>query len=104
MTNPDKSEYLGVQNPPFLANDEGNPPIGYYGSGMYVLWPGSEKLGPYSDAQATHKFKQSRFHRSVDFCGTCHDVSNPVAGDLAPDNGRNCPCRREVLAGNLDRR
>jgi hypothetical protein len=31
---------------------------------------------------ATHQFLQSQFHRSVDFCGTCHDVSNPVVGDL----------------------
>lgn len=30
---------------------------------------------------------QSQFHRSVDFCGTCHDVSNPAVGDLAPGNG-----------------
>lgn len=87
MTNPDRSEHLGVQVSPFLANDEGTPPQGYYGSGMYVLWNGSEKLGPYSDPAARHQFLQSDFHRSSDFCGTCHDVSNPVVGDLAPGNG-----------------
>jgi len=87
MTNPDRSEHLGVQVAPFLANDERTPATGYFGSGMYVLWGGAEKLGPYSDPAARHQFLQSRFHRSKDFCGTCHDVSNPVVGDLAPGNG-----------------
>jgi len=87
MTNPDNSEHLGVQNPPFVANDGGSPAAGYYGSGMYSLWPGNEKLGPYSDAAARHQFMQSQFHRDVDFCGTCHDVSNPAVGDLAHNNG-----------------
>jgi hypothetical protein len=30
---------------------------------------------------------QSNFHRSGDLCGSCHDVSNPAVGDLAPGNG-----------------
>jgi hypothetical protein len=85
MTNPDDSEFLGVMNPPFIANDgAGN---GYYGSGMASIWGAADKLGPYSNAEARHQFMQSRFHRSLDFCGTCHDVSNPAAGDLAHNNG-----------------
>jgi hypothetical protein len=87
MTNPNSLEHLGEQNPPFVANDGGDPPTGYYGNGMASLWDGSDKLGPYSDADAKHQFLQSQFHRSVDFCGTCHDVSNPVVGDLAHNNG-----------------
>lgn len=94
MTNPDNSEHIGVQFAPFLANNLddptwtlGDPVIGYYGSGMYALWGGSAKLGPYIDAEARHQFTKSSFHRSVDFCGTCHDVSNPAVGDLAPNNG-----------------
>ena len=31
-TNPDNSEFLGVQNAPFIANDGGSPAIGYYGA------------------------------------------------------------------------
>jgi hypothetical protein len=54
---------------------------------MGSLSGGNEKLGPYIDAQARHKFVQSDFHRSVDFCGTCHDVSNSAVGDLAHNNG-----------------
>jgi len=84
MTNPDDSELIGVQNPPFVANEGG---VGYYGSGMSSLWGGNEKLGPYADTVARHQFIQSRFHRAKEFCGTCHDVSNPVVGDLAHNNG-----------------
>jgi cysteine-rich repeat protein len=91
VTNPDNSEWVGVQNPPFIANDGGSPAIGYYGSGMYSIWGSSDKLGPYSDASARHQFLQSHFHRSVDFCGTCHDVSNPAVGDLAHNNGAQVP-------------
>ena len=87
MTNPDDSEHGGTQFAPFIANDGGNPPMGYFGSGMASLWGGNDKLGPYSDATARHQFMQSQFHRSVDFCGTCHDVSNPAVGNLAHNNG-----------------
>jgi hypothetical protein len=88
MTNPNDQEHLGVMNPPFIANNEQTPATGYYGSGMLSLWGSAEKLGPYSDAEAKHQFLQSKFHRSVDFCGSCHDVSNPAVGDLASNNGK----------------
>ena len=89
LTNPDDSEHLGNQFDPFRSNSEENPAPeeGYYGSGMSSMWGGSDKLGPYNDAEARHQFMQSEFHRDVDFCGTCHDVSNPVTGDLAHNNG-----------------
>jgi hypothetical protein len=91
MTNPDNSEYLGVMNAPYIANDGGNPAVGYYGSAQLSESSASERLGPYSDALAKHPKAQSLFHRSVDFCGSCHDVSNPVVGDLAPNNGAQVP-------------
>ena len=90
MTNPDKSELLGEQSDPFLAFDI-DTNIGYYASGMYVLWAGDERLGPYADTRPRHPFLQSEFHRSVDFCGTCHDVSNPAVGDLAHNYGAQYP-------------
>jgi len=99
MTNPDDSEHLGEQFAPFVANDGGLPATGYYGSGMYVLWGGSDKLGPYDDAQARHQFMKSLFHRSEDFCGTCHDVSNPAVGDLAPNNGAQVPLDTALYSG-----
>jgi hypothetical protein len=87
MTNPDDSEHLGEQFSPFVANDGGSPALGYYGSGMASLWAGNEKLGPYSVINPPHGYIASDFHRSVDYCGSCHDVSNPAVGDLAHNNG-----------------
>jgi hypothetical protein len=92
LTNPDNSDPVlqGLMNPPFEANmidPEDGILKGYYGSGMSSIWVGSQKLGPYDDAEARHQFAQSNFHRSIDFCGTCHDVSNSAVGDLAPNNG-----------------
>lgn len=90
-TNPDNSELLGVQTTPFIANNRLSPATGFYGSGMSSLWGASSKLGPYSDAVPNHKFVKSNFHRSVDFCGMCHDVSNAAVGDLAHNNGAATP-------------
>jgi hypothetical protein len=101
MTNPDNSEHLGVMTAPFIANDKKSPATGYYGSGMLSLWGGSEKLGPYSDAVAKHQFKQSKFHRSREFCGSCHDVSNPAVGDLAGNNGKQAGADPVVASGVL---
>ena len=64
-------------------------------------WGGNEKLGPYSDATAKHRVLQSKFHRSVDFCGSCHDVSNPAVGDLAPDNGKQPTAGSVIASGTL---
>jgi hypothetical protein len=87
-TNPDNSEHFGVMNPPFVANDGVE---GYYGSGMLSIWGGSDKLGPYNNADARHQWMPSRFHRgdaeADNLCGSCHDVSNPAVGDLAPNSG-----------------
>jgi hypothetical protein len=100
-TDPNNSEHPGAQSAPFIANDEKTPATGYYGSGMMSLWPGSAKLGPYSDADARHQFMQSKFHRDVDFCGTCHDVSNPAVGDLAHNNGKQPTGDPVVASGAL---
>ncbi|MDH7489238.1 MAG: multiheme c-type cytochrome [Anaerolineae bacterium] len=101
MTNPDNSEHLGVMIPPFIANDEKTPATGYYGSGMESLFGGTAKLGPYSDAAAKHRFMQSKFHRDVNYCGTCHDVSNPAVGDLAHNNGRQSTSDPVIASGTL---
>ena len=102
MTDPNDTDLLGVMNSPFIANCDGDPNAlnkcttpgdeeleGFYGSGMTSMWAGGDKLGPYTeeDAAARHQTLQSKFHRDVDFCGTCHDVSNSAVGDLAPGNG-----------------
>jgi hypothetical protein len=99
LTDPDQSEHLGVQNAPFLANDGGMPPEGWYGSGMYVLWGGNARLGPYANATAPHATLESNFHRSAKLCWTCHDVSNPAVGDLAHNNGAMVPLAPGTFSG-----
>lgn len=96
MTNPDQSEHLGVQNPPFIAKTGGK---GHYGAAQYVFWSGVGKLGPYPDAVTRHPSLKSKYHRSADFCGTCHDVSNPVTGDLAHNNGAQVPLDADDFSG-----
>ncbi len=117
MTNPDGSEHKGVMKPPFVANDGKE---GYYGSGIASLSPDAERLGPYepkrlyaghigragqfkptSYFKSAHPVKKSKFHRDVDFCGTCHDVSNPATGDLAPNNGSIDPLKPGTFSGTL---
>lgn len=49
-----------------------------YGNGQYVADPQGRRRGPFADAVAPHAFLESPVHRSSEFCGTCHDVSNPV--------------------------
>ena len=77
LTNPDDSEILGAQTAPFLAHDGENPPNGYYGSGMYVLYGGTEKLGPYSDPASPHSSLPSSFHRSSSSADT---ITTELAG------------------------
>ena len=101
MVKPDEQEWEGIQFPPFLAHDEGATPEGYYGSGMYVIRDGNEKLGPYDDPNAKHKALPSAFHRQSEFCGTCHDVSNPVTGDLAHNHGAQNPAGVGAFSGVL---
>jgi hypothetical protein len=103
MTNTNQIELNGVMNPPFIANDEIPAPdtTGYYGSGMLALFGGSAKLGPFSDAVARHQFIQSKFHRDISFCGSCHDVSNPAVGDLAHNNGKQSTSDPVVASGVL---
>jgi hypothetical protein len=49
-----------------------------YGNGMFVIDSTGLRRGPYSDASAGHASLGSPFHRTAQFCGTCHDVSNPA--------------------------
>jgi len=103
VTNPNDQEHLGNQFGPFVANDGASPvPEGYYGSGMSSMWGGSDKLGPYNNADARHQFMQSKFHRDRDFCGTCHDVSNPVVGNLAHNHGQALEADPVVADDTLD--
>ncbi len=90
---------VGVQSPGFVAATDGE---GHYGSGQYVVYNGNEKLGPYGDADARHQWRQSTYYRSSALCGTCHDVSNPVVGNVAPGRGTLPGADPVVADGALD--
>jgi hypothetical protein len=55
------------------------------GNGSYIVDSDETRRGPFTDAGAKHKFYYSPFHSEAAFCGTCHDVSNPVYS-RNPDN------------------
>jgi len=99
MVNPDGSEHPGQQTAPYIANDGGAPAEGYYGAGMMVHSGTQDRYGPYSGVVAPHGVAQSVFHRKSEMCGTCHDVSNPLVGDLAPNNGAQTPLPAGQFSG-----
>jgi hypothetical protein len=90
---------IGVQTPGFVAATGGE---GHYGSAQYVIYDGNEKLGPFDDADARHQWRQSTYYRSSALCGTCHDVSNPVVGNVAPGRGTLPGADPVVADGTLD--
>lgn len=55
----------------------------HYANGQFITDPAPLRRGPYADAEASHSFVESPFHRSGDLCGTCHDVSNPAFSKIA---------------------
>lgn len=79
-----------TQISPFLAYDQSTG-AGYYGAAEYVLNGNGVRLGPYANHTAKHQAIASPFHRKSEICATCHDVSNPAVGDLAPGNGAQEP-------------
>lgn len=85
-----KSDYSETQFAPFLAYDPATGD-GYYGGAEYVLNGEGDRIGPFAADAAKHNWIQSSFHRSANLCGTCHDVSNPAVGDLAPNHGSIAP-------------
>jgi hypothetical protein len=56
------------------------------GGGHLFIWHGGTgnyfRRGPLADTTTNHDWKYSRYHKSKYFCGTCHDISNPVLANL----------------------
>ena len=52
------------------------------GSGQFFVSPNATKRAGFADAEPSHQFYYSRYHKSKYFCGTCHDVSNPALANL----------------------
>jgi hypothetical protein len=55
-----------------------------YANGQFVIDPNPRKRGPFTVTLSPHGTLTSAFHQSADFCGTCHDVSNPVFDRTGP--------------------
>ena len=63
-----------------------NPPLTFFGNGALIVDPEDERRGPFN-LQEDWTFNPheplpwplvSPFHRESEFCGSCHDVSNPI--------------------------
>ncbi|MEZ5197955.1 MAG: hypothetical protein R2764_16685 [Bacteroidales bacterium] len=57
-------------------------------NGMYVCDNLDNRRGPYFDPQANHDTPYSPFHPDANFCGTCHDVSNPAFSTVRDANNK----------------
>lgn len=55
------------------------------GGQYYVAASSGAKYGPYFDAVGRHQQFYSRYHKSKEFCHTCHDVSNPILENALDD-------------------
>jgi hypothetical protein len=68
---------------PLFENDRpSNPNYDEAASGQFFTSTEVQKRASFADAGAKHKMLYSRFHKSRFYCGTCHDVSNPVLANL----------------------
>ncbi len=65
---------------PMIPDTTINPPVPGYGNGMFVSQVArTPKRGPYDDALSMfHPVQADSFYRSSNFCGVCHNVSNPL--------------------------
>ena len=87
---PDDSIYTSDTYPrdqTYLATLDPIP--GWSANGMYIADSDNAKRGPFADAEARHQVFYSPFHQDSSFCGTCHDVSNPVY--VRDSNGNYVP-------------
>jgi len=50
--------------------------------GQYFVAANATKRASFADAEPSHQFFYSRYHKSKYFCATCHDVSNPALANL----------------------
>ncbi len=76
---PDDADYTNntyAEDQAYLATIVSIPPTD--GNGMFVADDQEVKRGPYLETAARHSTLYSPYHSESEFCGTCHDVSNPV--------------------------
>lgn len=78
----------------FVGNVPFSPLYTENGGGQYFIFTDNYATGDtdvkrasFADANAKHEMLYSRYHKSRDMCGTCHDVSNPVLHNLFNGTG-----------------
>ena len=71
------------QDAAILAGLPGGPPE-HYGNAQFVLDPTGLRRGTRTDSFALHERVRSPFHKSGEFCMTCHEVGN-IAVSRQPD-------------------
>jgi|Deesub1362A_J573_1020465.scaffolds.fasta_scaffold00051_126 hypothetical protein len=58
-----------------------NGTVDAYHNSQFIVSPQSTKRGPYQPIATGHVSEYSDFHTRSDFCGTCHDIDNPLYGN-----------------------
>jgi len=77
----------------------GFPGYSETGAGQYfIAQSAGPKWGPRPDTAARHQIQYSRFHKSRDFCHSCHDVSNPILQNLLNASGTSAGTERFAAA------
>jgi len=83
----DAAAVLLFDGDPFYdgANLPFSPAFTENGGGQLFVSSDTAKRASFADAEARHEIFYSRYHKSRYFCSTCHDVSNPLFGNLPYD-------------------
>jgi hypothetical protein len=78
MVDPDYKDGVSpVEDVEVLDLISAHVPTGF-SNGQFVTDPVPNRRGPFDTPIAPHAYLESPFHQTSEFCGTCHDVSNPV--------------------------
>ncbi|MGD8863846.1 MAG: multiheme c-type cytochrome, partial [Myxococcales bacterium] len=66
------------------------------GAGQLVYDSVDDKRASFADSAARHSWLYSRYHKSRQFCGACHDVSNAVLQNLGWSGDGPLPAERDA--------
>ncbi|HSJ53556.1 MAG TPA: hypothetical protein VLC52_07375, partial [Anaerolineae bacterium] len=94
--NQDYTDSLGIMlfnGDPFYGLDSrpGSAAYTENGGGQFFVSSHEDRRASFADSFAGHGRLYSRYHKSRNFCATCHDVSNPVLHNLGADPANPLP-------------
>ncbi|MHB0876559.1 MAG: hypothetical protein ACYC5O_11015 [Anaerolineae bacterium] len=89
----ESANVMRFNNTPFFDVTTHLPPSGYTenGAGQLFVSAAASYRASFSDAVAPHGASYSRYHKSRYYCGSCHDISNPVMANLGANPGNPLP-------------